>query len=215
MRASPRHVLLYTWAATIGFAVLYLGWVGISRYLANRPVTPPKPVANPATDFGTSLKILQFYANTFEITEGERAILCYGVANARSVRLQPPVEEIRPSVNRCFWVQPERTTTYKLLAEGPLGETASETFTIKVKSAPASILFVDLSSGEIRRGEPLVLCYGTRRATSVRLEPTNMVLPPSEKYCVRLYPVRTTAYTLVVAGADGRTDREKFTIKVN
>ena len=214
MRASAQRVLLCTWAATITLVALYLGWTGISRHLANRPAAPPKPAPNPATDFGTSLKILQFYANVFEITEGERAILCYGVANARSVRLEPPVENIKPRLNRCFWVEPARTTTYKLQAEGHRGETATEAFTIKVNPAPASILFVDLSSLEVRRGEPLVLCYGTKRATSVRLEPAGLTLPPSDRFCARIYPVRTTAYTLVVSGADGRTDRETFTITV-
>lgn len=203
---------MYTWVVTITIVAAYLGWVAVERYRASQPAIPPKPA--PVPDYGSSLKILQFYPNTFEIAEGERAILCYGVANARSVRLEPPVEKIQPRLNRCFWVEPRRTTTYKLVAEGQQGETASETFTIRVKPAPASIVFVDLSSLEVRRGEPLVMCYGTKRATTVRLEPEKMTLPPSDKFCTRFYPVRTTTYTLVVAGADGSTDRETFTITV-
>ena len=67
---------------------------------------------------------------------------------------------------------------------------------------------------QVRRGEALTLCYGTKGATTVRLEPAKLSLPPSERFCARLYPVRNTTYTLVVSGADGRTDREKFTVTV-
>jgi hypothetical protein len=44
-----------------------------------------------------------------------------------SVRLEPPVEKLTPKLNRCFWIQPSRTTTYKLVAEGADGTEVAET----------------------------------------------------------------------------------------
>ena len=218
---SAARRVMASWAVTIAIAALYLGWVGASRFLAKRSfeqgIRNARPPVSPVPDYGAGVKILQFYANAFEITAGERAILCYGVANARSVRLVPPVEKLTPKLNRCFWIQPSRTTTYKLVAEGADGTEVAETFTVQVRPAPPpppSILFVTLSAGEIRRGEPLVLCYGVEHAAGVRLEPLGLQLPPSEKHCVRIFPIHTTGYTLVAAGSQGRTDREKFTITV-
>lgn len=215
-----RRALAYTWAAAIGMALLYLAWVGATRYLGQRAMERSREAARapaqavPKSPAGAGVKILHFYASTGQLTKGDRASVCYGVENARSVRIEPAVEELKPAMNRCFPITPEAATTYTLVAEGRDGTRASASFTVNVKPAPPKILFIALSSKEIRRGEPLTVCYGVSNADAVRLEPVAWPLRPVEKDCVKLYPVRTTNFTVVASGAEGMTDREKFTVKV-
>src|ERR1041385_2603998 len=67
---------------------------------------------------GTSKKIVQFYARSADIVDGERNVICYGVQNAKAVRLEPPVEDLRPALVHCFWVKPKQDTTYRLIVDG-------------------------------------------------------------------------------------------------
>jgi hypothetical protein len=82
--------------------------------------------------YGDQLKILDFYG-TPSITRGASALLCYSVVNAKSVRLDPPVEDVWPSLSRCFNVSPAKTTRYAFTAESANGETASRSFEVKVQ----------------------------------------------------------------------------------
>lgn len=214
-----RRVMLYMWVA-VGAASVYLVWVGTTRYLDNRrweetaKAREQRRYPRIEENAGTAVRILQFYSNTGELVRGEHAVVCYGVQNARAVRLDPPVEQLKPALNRCFAVTPAHTTTYTLLADGFDGLQASASFTLEVRPPPPTILFVALSDREVRRGHPLTICYGVANATSARLEPIGRGLSPVAKSCLRLFPVRTTDFTLVAAGQNGRTDREKFTITV-
>src|SRR5581483_4675386 len=80
-------------------------------------------------------KILQFYASPGAIGQGETTLLCYGVENARSVRLEPAVEAIAPSSNRCIQVAPKQRTKYTLTARGAGGDEASQSLEVKVGPA--------------------------------------------------------------------------------
>ena len=133
-----RKLLPYTTASLI-LALIYLAWVSLSRHLANREMERAgearrahayRGLAEPG---GTELKILQFYASPGELKKGKQAILCYGVENARAVRIDPPVEQLEPVRNRCFWVAPQRTTTYSLEAEGAGGRRVTASFTLQVR----------------------------------------------------------------------------------
>jgi hypothetical protein len=207
-------------AAAAGAAMLYLAWVGATRVLENRRMEraaeakQARAYGSLKDDTGTAVRILQFYANTGELTEGEHAVICYGVENARAVHLEPAVERLKPALNRCFAVEPVETTTYTLVADGFDGAQTSESFTVRVRPAPPFIFFFATSEKEIRRGEPFTVCYGVEHAASARLEPVGMGLPPVRKNCVRMYPAQTMKFTLVAASADGRTDRAKFTVNV-
>jgi hypothetical protein len=217
--AFIRKVLPFLGVA-MAVALVHLAWVMASREAANRRMEaaaaarqarsarglPPSP--------GDALRIPWFYANRGDITEGEHAVVCYGVENARRVRLEPAVERLTPAYNRCFAVEPESTTRYTLVAADAAGREVSASFTIRVNPAPPSILFVSISDREIRRGHPFTLCYGVRHATSVRLDPLNMTLTPVEKSCRRWFPLQTTQFTLVASDDAGRADREKFTLTV-
>ena len=91
-----------------------------------RPVgTPPGPV-----------KILQFYASVGMLHVGGKALLCYGVENAKSVRISPVLDNVYPSINHCIEIGPEHTTHYTILAEGYDGRVATQSFTLPVADIP-------------------------------------------------------------------------------
>jgi len=79
------------------------------------------------------VKVVGFYATPDVMRQGEKADLCYGVDNAKSVRLDPPVERVWPSVGRCFEVTPLRDTRYTLIPEDADGHTAVQSLTVRVK----------------------------------------------------------------------------------
>ena len=92
-----RQVRRWTWTV-VAAALLHLGWILLIR--TQGPVRPNDPSRAESAYYrgflendGSAVRILQFYANTREVIEGEPAVVCYGVQNADSVRLEPPVEE--------------------------------------------------------------------------------------------------------------------------
>jgi hypothetical protein len=89
--------------------------------------TPPGPV-----------RILRFYATTGSIVPGEKAQLCYGVENAKAVRISPSLEPVAPSANRCLEIVPEHTTHYTILAEGYDGNVVTRVITLVVETMPAT-----------------------------------------------------------------------------
>jgi hypothetical protein len=110
-------------------AALYTGWIFWQR----RAVAPPSTQIDPYAKYGDRVRILQFYAESTEIARGQKTLLCYGVVNAKTMRLDPPEERVWPAVSRCFEVAPSTTTRYTLTAEGVDRATASESIEIAVK----------------------------------------------------------------------------------
>ena len=82
------------------------------------------------------VRILLFQASVGALTEGEKAQLCYGVANAKSVRILPVAVRVYPSANRCVEIVPQHTTHYTILAEGFDGSVATKSFTLPVQAPP-------------------------------------------------------------------------------
>jgi hypothetical protein len=82
------------------------------------------------------VRILEFYASVGAILPGQRAMLCYGVENAKSVRISPLLRGVYPSPNRCLEIVPEHTTHYTLLAEGYDGTVDARSLTLPVQAAP-------------------------------------------------------------------------------
>jgi hypothetical protein len=83
------------------------------------------------------VRILRFYATTGSIALGDKAQLCYGVENAKSVRISPVVAQVFPAANRCLEIVPVHTTHYTILAEGFDGNIATRFVTLVVETAPA------------------------------------------------------------------------------
>jgi hypothetical protein len=83
-----------------------------------------------------AVRILRFYATTGSLMRGDKAQLCYGVANAKSVRISPSLEPVAPAANRCLDIVPEHTTHYTILAEGFDGNVVTRVITLVVETAP-------------------------------------------------------------------------------
>jgi hypothetical protein len=199
----------YSWPAALVLALAACG----TQPEARRTKPAPAPV-----------RIVHFYASAPEVAAGQAVTICYGVENARAVRLDPPAEPLKPLFNRCFSVSPKRTTTYTLTAEGPDGRTASASFTVRVRTSGASreppreaegmIRLFAASAEAVRPGETVTLCYGVAGAVSVRVEPYSLPLAPAEKYCFLVKPAATTTYVLTATAADGRREQAQLIVQV-
>jgi hypothetical protein len=82
---------------------------------------------------GKEFAILSFYASPGVIRRGESAQLCYGVANAKTVRIEPQTPEVWPSTAHCVDVKPIKSTIYKLTIEDGAGKTQSADVEVKVR----------------------------------------------------------------------------------
>src|SRR5689334_13753924 len=108
-----RRVSIALWSV-VGFTILNLGWTLFQRHAENRYISGVRSSRSTSPveeDSSPSVKITQFYAASGEITEDDRVLVCYGVRNATSVRLDPPLERLTPALTRCFWVAPRQDTT--------------------------------------------------------------------------------------------------------
>ncbi len=82
---------------------------------------------------GKDFAILSFYASPPSIRRGESAQLCYGVANAKKVKLEPQTQPVWPSTAHCVDVSPNKSTTYTLTIEDATGRTQSQDVEVKVR----------------------------------------------------------------------------------
>jgi len=82
---------------------------------------------------GKELAIQTFYATPGEIRRGHSVQLCYGVANAKTVTLEPQPNPVWPSYSRCVDVSPAKTTTYTLTISDASGNTKSQSLAVTVR----------------------------------------------------------------------------------
>jgi hypothetical protein len=134
-----RRVFRITWWILAVFACLYLGLIYYSRTATNRELIQDLEERKASQDRavvdaygGNSLSILSFYANPAAIHPGEKTQLCYSVPNAESVRIDPPVENVWPSLSRCVDVAPTSDTVFTLIAEDANGNTVTAETTVEV-----------------------------------------------------------------------------------
>ena len=141
-RTGARKYFLYSWLV-FAAVLCYLGWVFYSRWRENqeidRKVKAQQDVKNNAEERrvfemlgGNRFEILNFYASPRSIRRGDSAQLCYGVSNAKSVRLDPPEGRVWPAVSRCFDVAPKKETTYTLTAIDASGNVLTQKVTLKI-----------------------------------------------------------------------------------
>jgi hypothetical protein len=133
-----RKILPYTTAGLV-LAVLYVAWVFASRWNDNRRMEQAAAAQKAKLDReitdlygGGRLKILSFYASPGMVRRGEKALVCYGVVNAKTVRLDPAVERIWPSASRCFAIIADRETRFTLTAEDGQGHTETQSFVLQI-----------------------------------------------------------------------------------
>jgi hypothetical protein len=141
--SATRKLWLGFCVALLGM-LIYIGWIFYSRWNENRRLVrdateqrsekEQKDAAASVESLGGSeFGIIAFYASPGLIHRGEEVTICYGVSNAKSVAIDPPVGNMWLSVNRCMQITPKKTTTYTLTAEDGKGATKTAELTITVK----------------------------------------------------------------------------------
>jgi hypothetical protein len=142
-KAVRKNPLLYSSIVT-GIALLCVGWIFFSRWQENRAIEQKtekeraqKQLENDRATVellgGKELAIQMFYATPPAIRRGESTRLCYGVANAKTVKLEPQSNPVWPSPSRCVEVAPTKTTTYTLTIVDAAGNTKSQTLEVRVR----------------------------------------------------------------------------------
>ena len=135
-----RNPLLYS-SSVLVIVALCVVWIMFSRWQENseierRAAEKKREDNRQAVEMmgGNRFEILSFYASPGEIRRGETVTLCYGVANAKKVTLEPQPNPVWPSYARCVDVVPTEDTTYTLTAEDAAGHVKTQTLTVKVRS---------------------------------------------------------------------------------
>jgi hypothetical protein len=134
----------FVYSSFIIVAVLaYVAYILVSRYQSNRAFekrTIEQQTEQRREDDrrtieqlgGSELAVRALYVSPAIIRRGESAQLCYDVANAKTVALDPPAGAVWPSHSRCINISPKKTTTYTLTIADASGKTASQTVELKV-----------------------------------------------------------------------------------
>jgi len=128
----------------LGIVVLVVGWIMVSRWLENRGIEKhaqdERTLKQEEQDRltvdqlgGKELAIQNFCASPGEVRRGETVQICYGVANAKTVTLEPQSNPVWPSYSRCVDVKPTKTTTYTLTIADAAGNTKNQTLEVKVR----------------------------------------------------------------------------------
>jgi hypothetical protein len=192
----------------VGAALLYAG--------CGAPPVQQKASA-PA---GEPVKIVAFYPRDMVVTEGGSTLLCYGVSNAKSVRIEPAVDGVSPSPSRCVEVRPKGETRYTLTAEGSDGQAVSQSVTLRVGADTAALprissFQIDGATKDYSGKTVYTLSFADQNAEEVSIDPP--VFPtlhgaPSGQFSVK--PDKTTTYTLTAKGKNGHVARKQLTIEV-
>ncbi len=138
-----KNPLLYSYSVAV-FIALAIGWILFSRWQENRSIeirarqelTQKQLERDRATVQqmgGKELAIQNFYALPGVIHRGQSVQLCYGVANAKTVKLEPQPNPVWPSYARCVDITPAKTTTYTLTIADVAGNTKSQSLEVKVR----------------------------------------------------------------------------------
>jgi hypothetical protein len=142
-RSIFRNRSLYT-AIIFAAVICYVAAVFIYRYESNRDyqrrAAQKAAVQRSEEDQaaieqlgGSELAIRAFYVSPAVIHHGETAQVCYDVANAKTVTLEPPVGEVWPSHDRCLNTSPKESTKYTLTITDASGKSVNQTVELQVR----------------------------------------------------------------------------------
>ena len=129
--------MLFRFTKLLGAIVLLIAMWGLGTVRQTEPRAWVRPIG---TRPGP-VRIVQFYASVRALTAGEKALLCYSVENARSVRIAPIFQrgvKVYSNYSHCLEIGPEHTTHYTILAEGFDGRVAMKSFTLPVEAVPVA-----------------------------------------------------------------------------
>lgn len=138
-----KNPLLYS-SLLVGTALIVVLWILYSRWRGNRLIerrtreeASRKQLENDRIALeqlgGKELAIQSFYASPGAIHKGESVQLCYGVANAKDVKLEPQPNAVWPSYAHCVNVSPAKSTTYTLTISDASGNTKTESVQVRVE----------------------------------------------------------------------------------
>jgi hypothetical protein len=142
-KSAFKNPFLYSWAV-LAIAALVVGLILFFRWQENRGLekraNEERTQKQQEQDRialeqlgGKELAIQNFYASPGVIRHGETVQLCYGVANAKTVKLEPQSNPVWPSYSRCVNVTPTKSTTYILTIGDAAGNTRTQTLEVKVR----------------------------------------------------------------------------------
>jgi hypothetical protein len=138
-----KNPLFYS-SMLVGIAFLIVLGILLSRWQENRSIerrarkeTSQRHLENDRIALeqfgGKELAIQTFYASPGAIHKGESAQLCYGVANAKTVKLEPQPTAVWPSYARCVRISPAKNTTYTLTISDTAGNTKTQSLQLTVE----------------------------------------------------------------------------------
>ena len=165
-------MLLRLLGRIVGAVVLLAGAWGLTA-IPDAPLQSIRPPGGPRGP----VRILRFYATKGSIAQGDKAQLCYGVENAKSVRILPPVASVEPAANRCLEIGPQHTTHYTIMAEGFDGRIITRPLTLVVETAPTT----DRQPVNVVRFEPLPYGRGSEIFATLPPAPTAQPAFPDAK----------------------------------
>jgi len=142
-KTAFKNPLLYS-SLLLGMVLLVVAWIFLSRWHENlsierrsREEKSRKQLEDDRVALeqlgGKELAIQSFYASPGAIHKGESVQLCYGVANAKTLKLEPQPNAVWPSYARCVSVSPAKSTTYTLTISDASGNTKTQSVQVKVE----------------------------------------------------------------------------------
>jgi len=211
-------------------AVAYLFYVFLARHQADRRYAERNApsdaeVTKAAKAFedtygGKDLKILQFYAREGQLIEGHSTVLCYGVLNAKTVKIDPPVDGVAPALNRCVEVSPKHDTTYTMTADDGNGKTVTAQASVHLEqdmeTVPRITSFT-VQRHTVESGRHVYLLgFAFQNGKEVSIDPP-VFSPMTDSAPFGQFfvsPEKTTTYTLTVTGPTGHKAQKKLTLDV-
>ena len=139
-RTALQGILPYTTVLVILVAV-WVAWILYSRHgesaRAQAEIEAKQEQARKETNDlifqHGELTFTTFEAADGTVRPGQKTELCYGVVNAKSMKIDPPIEQIKPSSRHCMEIAPQKTTTYTITADDGAGHSKSLSLTVHVK----------------------------------------------------------------------------------
>jgi hypothetical protein len=142
-KTAFKNPLLYS-SFLVGIVLLVVAWILFARWQENlsierrsREEKSRKQLESDRVALeqfgGRELAIQSFYASPGAIHKGDSVQLCYGVANATTVKLEPQPNAVWPSYARCVSVSPAKSTTYTLTISDASGNTKTQSIQVKVE----------------------------------------------------------------------------------
>jgi hypothetical protein len=134
-----KKILPYTTVALIA-AILYVAYIFYSRHQSDVEATARIEAQKEADRqrtvaavFGNGeIRFNQFTIDRTSLKRGETARLCYGVENAATVKMDPPLEQLKPTYLHCLDISPKVTTKYTITADDGKGHSKSQSLELPV-----------------------------------------------------------------------------------